>query len=144
MIGLALGLWLIFATTAEPADKEPVKPIFTISLSPSRGFMPFDSPFKVTATMLLVDPDYTMPCPGFVVWWGDGERSMQAPTTCIIPPEGERVVRRSWVKTHDYKKGLYGEVEAAILDLSADDAEEIRATTKIRIFTTVGEGRAGE
>jgi hypothetical protein len=133
-VGVAIGAAM--ATGAE-VERKPTKPTLTIKLHPSGGFMPLGGgPFRVNATVLLLDPDKTLECPGYVVFWrGVEDKTVWAPETC---PTGvaEREVRYRWTMEHTYYWPMDGEVEVAVVDVGPPEGQgaQLRATTRLWIM----------
>lgn len=129
IIGLVMAGSCGFGALLARGDDKPGQPL-TLFLHPHTGFMPLDGrPFRVQATALLLDPKHKSPCPGWVIWWGDGEKSTQAPTVCRLP---ERPAdRQTWTVVHHYKQPFEGKVEVATMDMLTDGAKPMRATSRL-------------
>lgn len=132
-LGIAIGAGLADAgeVTTKPKSRLPK---LTISIYPASGFMPMAGKYHVIATIILLDPDRVVGCPGYVVFWdgSDENKSLRA-SSCSEGDERETVYRVSI--EHDYERPWSGQVEVAMMDLGAEeDPLVIRATTKLWIL----------
>lgn len=117
------------------ASVKPARPILRLILRPSVAFMPMNGdPLVVTATALLLDPEGQVECPGWVMFWGDGEKSIEAPETCNLEEIEKPRDRRTWTVAHPYKRVIgSGVVEVVMMDLADPDAFTMRQTARMTI-----------
>lgn len=126
-VGVAIGAGL-----ASAAEQKPRRPTLSVKVHPAVGFMPFVGKYHVVATILLLDPDKTISCPGFVVFWdSSGTDKSIRESEC----DGDRQTRYRVTIEHDYARPWSGEIEVAMLDVGEDGEDvQIRATTALRIL----------